>query len=114
MRFDFQTNQLKRWKNAFSLIEVAIASGIVMVFILAVYGCIAVGFRNLQLARESMQATQILTSSSEVFRLYSWSQVTNSVGTNAFVPASYTNFVATAGSSNGITFITTFTVTNAS
>lgn len=60
------------------MIETVVALPIAAVVLAALYSCFAWGFNVVGLARENLRATQILVQRTEDYRLYGWSQLTNS------------------------------------
>ena len=61
--------------------------GIMGIMLVALYGALAYGFREIQLSREDERATQILAERMEVIRLLSWDQLVNLPG---YVPTNFT------------------------
>ncbi len=82
------TTQRKRLReqSAFSLVEVAVAMGILGVVFVGIYTAIGTNVTLVQLCRENETATQILTEKLETIRLYNWDQINS----NGFIPASFT------------------------
>jgi hypothetical protein len=60
---------------------------IIGVLFLSLYSGISYGFSMVNLARESLRATQVMVEKSETIRLYNWDQINNP----GFIP---TNFYA--------------------
>ncbi len=77
----------KKHLRAFTLAEVVIATGIIVILGASIVGCINYGFFVMRLARENQRATQIMLEKVESIRLYDWSQV----NTEGFIPTSFTN-----------------------
>jgi hypothetical protein len=75
-------------QSAFSLIEVAVATAVVLVAFAGVFGVMALGFSISEVSRENLRATQIMTDKMEGVRLYSWTQLTNS----SFLIPAFTNW----------------------
>ena len=72
--------------SAFTLIEVAVAAGVVGAMLVSLYGGFSMGFGAIAIARENERATQILVQKLETIRLYTWTQI----GTTNFIPTSFT------------------------
>ena len=102
---------MQQRRHAFTLVEVLVGMAVVGIVFGALYGGITFGMSIIGIARDSLQATQILQSKVEVIRLYNWSQVT----TNNFIPATFQQTFLAAGRTNGgLTYYGTVAVTNAS
>jgi prepilin-type N-terminal cleavage/methylation domain-containing protein len=82
---------------AFTLMEVMVAVAIIGVTFIALYAGLAHGFSTVQLARENLRATQILTEKMETIRLYNWDQITD----NKFIPDKFETTYYPAGGTNG-------------
>src|SRR5579872_7207454 len=76
------------FKLAFSLIEVAVATAVVLVSFAGIFGVMTMGLSISQASRENLRATQIMLDKMEGVRLYSWSQLTNS----SFLIPAFTNW----------------------
>jgi len=61
--------------QAFTLVEIVIAMFIVGIVIVALYTALTFGVRMVQLSRENLRATEILTEKMDMLRVYSWDQV---------------------------------------
>ena len=59
---------------------------LISVVAVSLYAAIAGGFATVQVARENLRATQVLTEKMETIRLYTWDQINS----NGFVPATFT------------------------
>jgi len=105
----FKEPRAVRRQAGFTLAEVVVASCLIALMVGAISISMANNFSETRVARENVQATQVLVSTSEVFRLYSWSQI--SAGT--FVPPTYQRNFSSAGSTNGLTYTVTIQITNA-
>ncbi len=75
-------------KLAFSLIEVAVATAVVMVSLLGIFGVMTMGLSISEASRENLRATQIMLDKMEGVRLYSWPQLTSS----SFLVPAFTNW----------------------
>src|ERR1700747_2174680 len=76
-------------RDAFTLAEVVIASGLAGIIFLAGMSGFSSGFNGVKLDREESRATQILLEKTEMLRLYNWDQITGNDPTT-YVPASFT------------------------
>lgn len=85
----------------FSLIEVAIASLVIAIFIASILTTVTSGYAVLDRSRETLRANQILQQELETLRTYSWSQVTNTA-----------NFYTTNYTDQGISYSVTRMLTN--
>src|SRR5881396_699259 len=102
MNCHLPSTQTRRDLNeAFTVIELVVAIGLIGLIVLAVYGAITSGMGTVRMARENLRATQILLDKMETIRLYDWDQI----NTN-FVPASFiANYdVTTASTNSGILY----------
>ena len=72
----------------FSLIEVAVATAVVLVSFGSIFGVMALGLSISEASRENLRATQIMMDKMEGVRLYNWSQLTNS----SFLVPAFTNW----------------------
>lgn len=63
---------------AFTLMEVVVGMFVVGIVIVALYTALASGVRMVQLSRENLRATEILTEKMDALRLYSWDQIMDS------------------------------------
>ena len=70
----------------YTLPEMLIASGVIGVSFLAIFGAFSCGFKIIEFNREDTRATQILEEKTEMLRLYNWDQV-NAAG---FIPSTFT------------------------
>jgi hypothetical protein len=62
---------------AFTLLEVAVASALVLVASVALYGGIAFAFSVTDFERQNLRATQIILERMEGIRLLNWNQLTD-------------------------------------
>jgi type II secretory pathway pseudopilin PulG len=72
-------------QQAFSLVETLVGFGVTGIVASSLFFSFALGFNVIKASRENARATQVLMEKIEVFRLYSWTQVTNT----SFVPTSF-------------------------
>jgi hypothetical protein len=101
----------KRSQVAFALTETLVATAVLAVMAVSLYGGISFCFSNVNLARQNLRATQIALEKMEIIRMYSWDDV-NMPG---FVPVTFTApyYPAETGDTNGgITYFGTTTITN--
>src|SRR5205809_6800814 len=99
----------KSGATAYTLIEILVATAVLGVTFLSVYGAFSTGFAVIQVARENLRATQILQEKMETIRLYTWDQITN----NGFIPPTFTAAFYPAGSqtnNQGATYQGTVTI----
>jgi prepilin-type N-terminal cleavage/methylation domain-containing protein len=96
-------------RRAFTLVEMVVCMAIMGVVFVALYAAIAQGYKTIGLAREDLRATQILLEKTELTRLYTWSQATNSASFPAFTVNYYPN---TNGLGQGVTYSGTYKVTS--
>jgi type II secretory pathway pseudopilin PulG len=79
----FMKPKLKTWPkadaSAFTLVEAVVAMALGTTMLTALYGSFALGFADVQIAREDLRATQILTKRIESLRVCSFAQITNTV-----------------------------------
>ena len=98
--------------RAFTIVEMLIATAIIGVAFLSLYGGIASSFGVLSVARENLRANQIMVEKLETIRLYHWDQI-NSNGfisptfTAPFFPSVITNISGT--NANGTPKYMTYT-----
>jgi len=73
---------------AYTIAEVLVAILVLGVIVVSLFGAFSSGLAMVQLARENLRATQILTQKLESLRLLTWSQGTN----NALAGAEFTDW----------------------
>src|SRR5438093_2350219 len=71
--------------RAFTLMELAVAMGLLGFMVVSLYAGLTSGFAVLRVARENLRATQILEEHMELIRLINWHDVT----TPGFIPATF-------------------------
>lgn len=89
---------------AYTLAEVMIATALVAILGLSLYGGMSSGFALTQSSRQNLRATQILLERMEGIRLYNWNQLVYS----NWVPATFTNWyypLTAPGESRGIMYL---------
>jgi len=93
---------LGRWgRSGFTLAEVMVGVGFLLSAVVALYLAFSTGFGFVQLTRENLRATQILTEKLETIRLYTWDQL----NTPGFVPTSFTaTFFPPSTTNSGIAY----------
>jgi prepilin-type N-terminal cleavage/methylation domain-containing protein len=92
----------RRFRQAgFSLVEVAIASLVIAIFIASILTTVTSGYAILDRSRETLRANQILQQELETVRTYNWTEMTNSA-----------NFGTTNYTDKGISYSVTRSVTN--
>lgn len=102
-----------RSRTAFTLVELMIGVTVMAIMFIALFRGIDYGFRETQLARENLRATQILLERMEGVRLYTFDQL---VSSNMFA-TTFTNLyypLASANQSPGITYYGRFAISNMS
>lgn len=60
---------------AFSLVEAVVGMAIMGITFAALYGGMAYGISSLQMSRESLRATQLMSEKLDTIRLYAWDKV---------------------------------------
>jgi type II secretory pathway pseudopilin PulG len=102
-------------RAAFTLVEVLMSVGVIGVTFFALYAGITYGFTVLVIARENLRATQILMEKMETIRLYNWDQINSNgfIPTEFVVPFSATNMGTNFGTSSGVLYYGTMTITDA-
>jgi len=73
--------------EAFSLVEVMIAVGVMGIMITGLYAGFAFAFAQIRRAQENVRATQVIEERMELVRLLTWDQVANLPG---YIPATFT------------------------
>lgn len=74
--------------QAFTLIEVAVATAVVAISMTGVFGVLTMGLSISEASRENLRATQIMLDKMEGVRLYSWGQITSPT----FLAGTFTNW----------------------
>jgi prepilin-type N-terminal cleavage/methylation domain-containing protein len=74
--------------SGFTLTETLVAIALAGPMLLALYGCFAWGFTNVQVTRENLRATQILLKRLETVRLCNFTQLTDP----SYNPANFTDY----------------------
>ncbi len=89
---------------AYTLAEVIIATALLAILGVSLYGGMSSGFALTQASRENLRATQILLERMEGIRLYNWNQLLYS----NWIPANFTNWyypLTNAGESPGTMYV---------
>ncbi|HEY5915397.1 MAG TPA: hypothetical protein VJA21_32845 [Verrucomicrobiae bacterium] len=89
---------------AYTLAEVMIATALLAIVGVALYGGMSSGFAITQASRENLRATQILVERMEGIRLYNWNQLVYS----NWIPQRFTNWyypLTKPGESPGIMYL---------
>ena len=73
-------------ESGYTLAEIMVASVLLALMVIALYGGISFGFSSVTLARQHLRATQIALEKMEITRMYSWDQINS----NGFVPTNFT------------------------
>jgi prepilin-type N-terminal cleavage/methylation domain-containing protein len=93
MRILIHQKDSKDRSQAFTLVEILVATAVLGVMFLSLYVGVSAGFGVIQVARENLRATQILQEKMETIRLYTWDQIT----TTNFVPNGFTEYFYSDG-----------------
>ncbi|MDX1952105.1 MAG: type II secretion system protein [Verrucomicrobiota bacterium] len=105
MTFNFKNG--RRFRQAFSMVEVLVAVGIIGIMFVSLYSGFSSGFAVVQLARENLRATQILQEKMETIRLYTWEQL----NTPNFIPTNFLeDFYATTNANSGVVYTGSVTI----
>src|SRR5436190_1498060 len=73
-------NDSFRRRAAFTLIEVMISVGLLLIAIVSFYAGLGTGFSLIRGARENLRATQIMIERFEAIRLFTWDQIQKNLG----------------------------------
>jgi type II secretory pathway pseudopilin PulG len=73
-----QLSTARRLHRGFTLVEMMVAAGVLIVLFVGLYLGFAASFTVIQSARENLRATQILVQRMETARLYTWDQINSS------------------------------------
>jgi prepilin-type N-terminal cleavage/methylation domain-containing protein len=90
--------------SGFTLTEVLIATAIMGLVFLGLFGGISYGFAVTRASRETLRATQIILERMEGIRLYTFDQLTSSNMFPTTFTADYFPFTLTTNESKGITY----------
>jgi prepilin-type N-terminal cleavage/methylation domain-containing protein len=85
-RFSVALSRVQLRRNAFTMVEVLIAMGVVGILIVALYTAIAGSASMVRNCQDNERVTQILSDKLDTIRLYNWTQIQS----GTFIP---TNFV---------------------
>jgi prepilin-type N-terminal cleavage/methylation domain-containing protein len=75
------TDSISRRHAAYTLVEVMIASMVIGIMLVSLYGAFAAGFSVIKASREKFRATQILLQKLEALRFCTWTQLNSFPGT---------------------------------
>ena len=101
MTIKLSTRRIPRaWRCAFTLVETMVGVGVLGIVTISLYAGFGSGFSIIQVTRENLRATQILTQRMETIRLYTWSQLQN---TNYF-PLTFTERYDPLAGTNSIVY----------
>jgi prepilin-type N-terminal cleavage/methylation domain-containing protein len=76
----------------YTLIEVIVAMGLLLIVVIALCGAFSFGFSSVKLSQEDLRASQILLQKLETLRVYDWSKITN-----GYIPTNFPAFYSTNG-----------------
>ncbi len=99
-----KTNRGRLRQLAYTLMEVMIATALLGILGIALYGGMSSGFAITQASRENLRATQILVERMEGIRLYNWNQLVYS----NWIPTAFTNWyypLSNPGESSGLMYV---------
>lgn len=101
---------VERVREAFTLVEIMVAAGLMTLMFLGLFGGISFGFSLTQAARENLRATQIILERMEGIRIYNFDQL---VSSNMF-PTTFTAPYYPLGGNNaqGPTYYGSFALSN--
>lgn len=91
--------------RAFTLVETMVATLLLTLALVALYGAFSFGFRTIKLSQEDLRADQILVQKLETLRVYPWFQITN-----GYIP---TDLTASFSTNGGVTYDVAIEVTPA-
>jgi type II secretory pathway pseudopilin PulG len=98
----------RKSQDGFSLVEVVVATGILIIMVAGLLNSFGYGFFIAQNVRENQRATQIILEKVEIIRLYSWDQV----NTPGFIPTTFTDvYDPQSAAAPGITYTGTHAIT---
>src|ERR1041385_6285037 len=99
-------------RAGYTLPETLIATGVIGISFLAIFGGFCSGFRIIEFSRENTRATQILEEKTEMLRLYNWDQV----NTTGYIPSTFQSgfYGPATNTSGGIAYTGSVTITTPS
>lgn len=106
----FQQTNKRRTCTAFTLVEVAVAAGLLGIMMAALFACLGSGLAIVNSSRQDLRATQILTQKTEAVRLCKWNQLHS-------LPSTFQAYYFNSGNTNsspGVTYFGTISVGPAS
>ena len=100
MRIKFEAIGNTTRSAGFTIVEAAVAMGIVGIVVVSLLAALAWGFKLIRSARENVRATQILQEKTEAIRIYNWDQIND----KKFIPKNFTARYDPTNSSSGIIY----------
>jgi type II secretory pathway pseudopilin PulG len=97
--------------RAFTIVEVMIGVMVMFIVFVTVYMGFSQGFATIRITQENLRATQILEEQTEIIRLYTWEQLTNTTASK-IIPTTKPDYFYPNGIKKGIAYLTTITITN--
>jgi len=79
-------------ESALTLVEVMVATAILVICYVSLYGVMTFGASTARSSRQDLRATEIMEQKMEQIRLYNWLQVTNNVSTGYMNPAPFKEY----------------------
>ena len=76
-------------KGGFSIVEAVLGLVLLGLVCMALFSGLTTSTFSVQLARENLRATQIMSEKLDTIRLYSWKQLTNTPAIQGFNPSLY-------------------------
>jgi uncharacterized protein (TIGR02598 family) len=102
MRIKFEIRRNTTRSAGFTIVEAAVAMGVVGIVVVSLLAALAWGFKLIRSARENVRATQILQEKTEAIRLYTWDQINDHP--QKFIPKTFTARYDPTNSSSGIIY----------
>ena len=88
MKINISTRRSAQLRNpAYTLVEVLVASALLGMVLVILFGGFSQGYEILNLTRQDLRATQIMTQKTEAVRLCTWAELTN-------LPATFLDYYA--------------------
>jgi uncharacterized protein (TIGR02598 family) len=111
MRIKFEAIGNTSRSAGFTIVEAAVAMGIVGIVVVSLLAALAWGFKLIRNARENVRATQILQEKTEAIRIYNWDQINDHP--QKFIPKKFTALYDPTNSSSGVIYKGTVTIDDA-